>query len=126
MSCVTRVVCIGTPILRGSVPRLGRVCLGLELGRRILRSPMRRLGEGDSGTAMSLRVVVWNANMAVHRKLDLLVESLRPDIAIIPECATEDVLRRKGGLLLPDFSMAWVGTNPNKGLGVFGFGEYSA
>src|SRR4051812_48213831 len=68
-----------------------------------------------------LRIVTWNAAMAVHRKLGALAE-LRPDIAIIPECANASTIAAKAGPLVN--SMAWVGTNPHKGLGVFGFGDY--
>ena len=69
-----------------------------------------------------LRIVVWNANMAVHRKLDALA-SLRPDVAIIPECANSPILtaKSKQGPL----NMAWVGRNPNKSLAVMAFGDYS-
>ena len=60
--------------------------------------------------------------MAVHRKFDAL-ESLRPDVAIIPECANPETLSKMLGCPVP--SMAWVGVNPTKGLGVFGFGDYT-
>lgn len=63
--------------------------------------------------------------MGVHSKLAHLVERYSPDIAIIPECAEEHILRNKAGLLMPECTMAWIGLNPNKGLGVFGFGPYS-
>jgi len=63
--------------------------------------------------------------MAVHSKLDFVVDRFRPDVAIIPECAEEGILRRKAGPRMPDCSMAWIGEDPNKGLGVFGFGSYS-
>lgn len=69
-----------------------------------------------------MRLVVWNANMAVHRKLDALA-ALRPDIAVIPECADPTVLASKASTTIPP--MIWIGNNPNKGLGVFAFGGYS-
>ena len=86
--------------------------------------------ESDAATAEApasrpLRVVVWNANMAVHRKLPELAARLSPDVAIVPECADPATLRAKGGAALPDFSMEWVGRSANKGLAVFGFGDYT-
>jgi exodeoxyribonuclease III len=75
-----------------------------------------------------MRIVVWNCCMALHEKYERLLD-LKPDIAIVPECAEPDVLRRKA----PGFSFAdceWRGTeypdtgvDPNKGLGVFTFGD---
>jgi endonuclease/exonuclease/phosphatase family metal-dependent hydrolase len=49
---------------------------------------------------------------------------LRPDVAVIPECAEPDVVRRKA----PDFAFRdseWTGEQANKGLGVFSFGDTS-
>ena len=80
----------------------------------------------EPSTTTALRIVTWNANMAVHRKLPILCDRLHPDVAIVPECAINEVVRRKGGADLPDFSMDWVGRpdKPNKGLAVLGFGDY--
>lgn len=69
---------------------------------------------------MSFRLVVWNCNMALHAKYERLL-ALGPHVAIIPECAAPDILRRKA----PDFAYddcAWYGLVENKGLGVFTFG----
>ena len=55
--------------------------------------------------------------MALDRKLAALL-SLSPDIAIVPECAEPERLRRKA----PGHACAgavWAGDNPNKGLAVF-------
>lgn len=63
------------------------------------------------------RIVIWNCKMALDRKWDALL-SLRPDLAVIPECArkhAEDCSAQTGG------SCGWVGENPHKGLGVFSF-----
>src|SRR5581483_9402077 len=70
-----------------------------------------------------MRIVSWNCCMAFHDKLPLLVE-LAPSVAVVPECADVATLRRKAPLFLPP-SAVWVGDNPNKGLGIFGFGNYS-
>jgi exodeoxyribonuclease-3 len=70
---------------------------------------------------MSFRLVVWNCNMALHAKHERLL-SLRPDVAVVPECAEPDILRRKA----PDFRFAdceWRGSGKDKGLGVFTFGD---
>ncbi len=72
-----------------------------------------------------MRIVVWNCNMAFHRKLDAL-RRLKPDIAIVCECADPARLRARvaGDWLEED--PVWVGDNPNKGLAVFAFNGYRA
>jgi len=70
---------------------------------------------------MLLRIVTWNCATALHNKYEQLL-ALKPNIAIVPECAEPDVLRR----LAPGFAFSdceWGGTNPDKGLGVFSFGD---
>ena len=69
-----------------------------------------------------MRLVSWNCNMALDRKFAALL-SLRPDIAVIPECAKPDILRNKTDLP-DDVEIVWIGDNPNKGLGIFGFNGY--
>ena len=61
--------------------------------------------------------------MALHRKVDALMQ-LRPDIAVISECANPDVLARRGAGQLADAQVIWTGLNPNKGLGVFAFNGF--
>jgi exodeoxyribonuclease III len=70
-----------------------------------------------------MRIVAWNCHMAFHAKHPL-VDALNPDIAVISECACPEILAAKA----PEFvaglgakAIAWVGTNPNKGLGVFAY-----
>ena len=79
-----------------------------------------------------MRIVAWNCAKALHKKFDPLL-ALRPDIAVISECAEPAVLERKCDL--PAFSAppVWSGGNPNwrpengpdpwlhSGLGVFFF-----
>jgi exodeoxyribonuclease-3 len=70
-----------------------------------------------------MRIVVWNCNMAFHRKHQHLL-ALKPDVAVIPECAAFEVLVAKA----PDFqptSSVWIGDNPRKGLAVFTFGRFT-
>jgi exodeoxyribonuclease-3 len=69
-----------------------------------------------------MRLVAWNCRSGLHRKLDVLA-SLAPDVAIVPESASLDILTRKAPGLVPT-SAAWVGANHHKGLAVFAFGEY--
>lgn len=71
-----------------------------------------------------MRILVWNCNMGLDKKYRHLL-ALQPDIAIIPESAEPGILLRKA----PEFSSnthVWVGENPNKGLGIFTFGNYAA
>ncbi len=67
-----------------------------------------------------MRILVWNINMAVHKKVALL-HHLAPDIAILPECAAPEVIVAK----CPEFTFTdvhWVERSRHKGLGVFSFG----
>ncbi|MGI9390745.1 MAG: hypothetical protein ACR2O1_11865 [Boseongicola sp.] len=61
--------------------------------------------------------------MALHRKLDALL-ALRPDIAVISECASPEVLAQRGANQLTGLPAIWVGSNKNKGLGVFAFNGF--
>lgn len=69
-----------------------------------------------------MRLVTWNCNMALHEKWAELL-ALKPDVAIIPECADLDRLRALTPLFVPQEAV-WIGDNPTKGLGVFGFNGY--
>ena len=61
--------------------------------------------------------------MALHRKLGAL-RSLRPDVAVISECAEPERFLRKSGLLEAEPEMVWIGANPNKGLAVLAFNGF--
>lgn len=63
--------------------------------------------------------------MKADVKLLELLRLLDPDIAILPECANEEILRAKSGLLMPESSMTWLGRYKHKGLAVLGLGEYT-
>jgi exodeoxyribonuclease III len=68
-----------------------------------------------------MRILVWNLNMAAHKKLSLLPQ-LAPDLAILPECAAPEVIVAK----CPEFTFTdaqWVERSRHKGLGVFSFGN---
>jgi len=68
-----------------------------------------------------MRIVVWNINMAAHKKIPQL-RHLNPDLAILPECAAPEVIVSK----CPDFTFTdaqWQERSRHKGLGVFSFGD---
>jgi exodeoxyribonuclease-3 len=67
-----------------------------------------------------MRLVAWNCNMALDRKFAAL-RSLRPDVAVISECASPERLRPKLDLARRGVDLLWVGRNPHKGLAVLGF-----
>ena len=67
-----------------------------------------------------MRIVAWNCNMALHRKFDALL-SLRPDLAIISECAEPERLKQRLDLAGLSSDPVWVGRSAHKGLAVFGF-----
>jgi exodeoxyribonuclease III len=70
-----------------------------------------------------MRIVIWNCNMAFHRKYQHLL-ALNPDVAVIPECANVETLV----VSAPEFhstSSLWIGDNPRKGLAVFTFEDFT-
>src|SRR5262245_59935789 len=72
-------------------------------------------------TREHMRIVVWNLNLAAHKKITQL-RSLNPDLAILPECAAPEVIVSK----CPDFIFTdaqWQERSRHKGLGVFIFGD---
>jgi exodeoxyribonuclease-3 len=71
-----------------------------------------------------VRLVAWNCRSAFHRKIDALMR-IRPDIAIVAECANLQLLFQRAPATFDPSSAIWVGSsNPQKGLAVFAFGEY--
>ncbi len=67
-----------------------------------------------------MRLVAWNCNMALHRKVDALL-SLQPDLAIISECAAPHRLRANCDPDWIECEPVWIGENEVKGLAIFGF-----
>ncbi|WP_323958871.1 endonuclease/exonuclease/phosphatase family protein [Arthrobacter sp. JZ12] len=61
-----------------------------------------------------MRIISWNCAMGFAKKRHL-VEALQPDVAILPEVSMKAITESD----VPFKS--WVGSNPNKGLGVLGF-----
>src|SRR5262249_1949547 len=70
-----------------------------------------------------MRIVIWNCNMAFHRKYEHLL-ALCPDIAVVPECAKIDLINKKAPRFKPTSSI-WIGDYRHKGLGVFTFGAFT-
>lgn len=81
-----------------------------------------RHGTSQAAEGCAMRLVVWNCNMALHKKLDALA-GLRPDVAIISECANPEIVRLKSKGRLPE-SFVWVGANKDKGIAVIGMGPW--
>ena len=69
-----------------------------------------------------MKVITWNCNMAFRKKAGLILKH-RPDILVIPECEHPDRLKFPAGIPKPA-NMLWYGNNPNKGLGIFSYGNY--
>ena len=72
-----------------------------------------------------MRLVAWNCNMAFHRKVDALL-SLKPDIAVVSECAAPGRLRRPAEQDWMENDPVWIGRSEAKGLAIFTFNGYRA
>jgi exodeoxyribonuclease-3 len=72
-----------------------------------------------------MRIVAWNCNMAFDRKIDVLL-ALRPDIAVVCECAAPDLFKLRCASPRVESDPVWVGRNKHKGLAVFAFNGYAA
>lgn len=71
-----------------------------------------------------MRIVAWNCNMAFDRKVEGLL-TLRPDIAVICECAEPERLRLRSKAIWIESAPVWIGRNLHKGLAVFAFNGYT-
>ena len=60
--------------------------------------------------------------MALHRKVDAVLP-LRPDLAVISECAKPDLLKHKSERNWFEQKPVWLGGNQHKGLGIFAFND---
>lgn len=63
-----------------------------------------------------MRIVSWNCNMGFAKKRHL-IEALQPDVAILPEVSMKAIAESDVPF------KTWVGSNPNKGLGVLGYSD---
>ena len=66
-----------------------------------------------------MRIVVWNCNMALHRKLDALMR-IAPDVVVLPEAGEPSKVLPQV-LTSADRTYEWIGNNAHKGLGVMAF-----
>jgi exodeoxyribonuclease-3 len=69
-----------------------------------------------------MRIVEWNCQGAFRKKIKDIV-GLKPDILVVPECENEQKLKLSS-LDVPVSDFFWYGDSPNKGVGVFSFGDY--
>jgi len=72
-----------------------------------------------------MRIVAWNCNMALHRKLAALL-ALKPDVAVLSECASPERLATRLGAEALGSDPVWIGANRDKGLAVLAFNGYRA
>ena len=63
--------------------------------------------------------------MALHRKLAALL-ALKPDVAVLSECAAPDRLAERLDVGALGCEPVWIGANRDKGLAVFAFNGYRA
>jgi exodeoxyribonuclease III len=70
-----------------------------------------------------MKIITWNCKMAFRKKAELIL-SYKPDILVIPECEHPGKLTFNNWLPAPN-DVLWFGNNPNKGLGVFSFSDFS-
>lgn len=69
-----------------------------------------------------MKLIAWNCNMAFRKKAQY-IQAFNPDIAVISECENPERLQFSDNTKLPT-DILWYGANPNKGLGVFSYGDY--
>ena len=69
-----------------------------------------------------MRVITWNCNMAFRKKVDAIL-ALKPDILVVQECEHPDKLIFNLNSLSPT-DILWFGTNNNKGLAIFSYGNF--
>ena len=60
--------------------------------------------------------------MAFRKKADFILKH-KPDILIVPECEHPDKLKFSTDTPKPN-DILWFGTNQNKGLGIFSYGDF--
>src|SRR5882724_11639017 len=86
---------------------------------------LRRPAPSAHSRQRAMRLVAWNCNMALHRKLAAL-RALRPDVAVLSECASPQRLAERLGADALEGAPVWIGANRDKGLAVLAFNGYRA
>ncbi len=71
---------------------------------------------------MHMKIIAWNCNMAFRKKAKAVL-SYKPDLLVISECEHPDKMVSYDGFKQPADRL-WIGDNPNKGLGIFSYGDY--
>jgi exodeoxyribonuclease-3 len=69
-----------------------------------------------------MKVATWNCSMAFRKKAGFILQH-KPDILIVQECEHPDKLIFGPGIPKPN-DILWFGTNLNKGLGIFSYGDH--
>ena len=68
-----------------------------------------------------MRLITWNCQGAFRKKAQQ-ISGLQPTIAVIQECESPLKLRFQGDIRYPE-DFLWQGNNPDKGVGVFAYGD---
>jgi exodeoxyribonuclease-3 len=69
-----------------------------------------------------MKIATWNCNMVFRKKAEIILRH-NPDILVIPECEHPGKLKFSGGIPEPR-DVLWFGSNQNKGLGIFSYGDF--
>lgn len=70
-----------------------------------------------------MRLITWNCKGGFDRK-HAEIAAWQPDVLVLPEAGRLGDLPQLLGAV-PVNSVHWIGSNPNKGLGVISYGDYS-
>ena len=70
-----------------------------------------------------MRLITWNCKGGFARKHEAIAR-LQPDVLVLPEAGRFNDISQLLGVA-PVNSVQWIGANPNKGLGVLSYGDYS-
>ncbi len=70
-----------------------------------------------------MRIISWNCQGGYRKKIDNILE-LKPDIVVIQECENLERLRVFCKEKIPLKSFRFSGFDPNKGVGIFFYGDY--
>lgn len=66
---------------------------------------------------INMKIVTWNCNGSFREKYQY-IQKLNPDIWIIQECESPEVIKKKKKEIYFLDKMIWYGENPNKGIAV--------
>lgn len=69
-----------------------------------------------------MKIIGWNCNGAFRKKSEQIL-SMNPDILIVSECENIERLKIGKNIPIPN-DVKWFGDNPNKGIGIFSYGDF--